>query len=54
MRQRLDALSDATKEVVQVAAVLPDLFTAALLAQMLEDGLRFWSRPLKRLSVQTC
>ncbi|MGY4648438.1 helix-turn-helix transcriptional regulator [Mycobacterium sp. URHB0021] len=36
MRQRLDALSDATKEVVQVAAVLPDLFTAALLAQMLE------------------
>ena len=36
MRQRLDALSDAAKEVVQVAAVLPDLFTAALLAQMLE------------------
>jgi DNA-binding CsgD family transcriptional regulator len=36
MRQRLDALSDATRNVVQVAAVLPDLFTAALLAQMLE------------------
>ena len=36
MRQRLDALSDATKEVVQIAAVLPDLFNAALLAKMLE------------------
>lgn len=36
MRQRLNALSDASKEVVQVAAVLPDLFTAALLGQMLE------------------
>jgi DNA-binding CsgD family transcriptional regulator len=36
MRQRLDALSDATREVVQVAAVLPDLFSAALLARMLE------------------
>jgi DNA-binding CsgD family transcriptional regulator len=36
MRQRLDALSDDTKEAVQVASVLPDLFTAALLAQMLE------------------
>ncbi len=36
MRQRLDALSDETKETVQVAAVLPDRFTAALLAQMLE------------------
>jgi DNA-binding CsgD family transcriptional regulator len=36
MRHRLDALSDATREVVQVAAVLPDRFSAALLAQMLE------------------
>jgi DNA-binding CsgD family transcriptional regulator len=36
MRQRLDGLSDAAKEVVQIAAVLPDRFTAALLAQMLE------------------
>jgi DNA-binding CsgD family transcriptional regulator len=36
MRQRLDALSDVAKEVVQIAAVLPDLFNAALLANMLE------------------
>jgi DNA-binding CsgD family transcriptional regulator len=36
MGQRLDALSNATTEVVQIAAVLPDLFTVALLAQMLE------------------
>ncbi|MET0699336.1 MAG: AAA family ATPase [Mycobacterium sp.] len=36
MRHRLDALSDTSKEVVQVAAVLPDLFTVALLARMLE------------------
>ncbi len=36
MQQRLDALSDATKEVVRVAAVLPDRFTAVLLARMLE------------------
>jgi DNA-binding CsgD family transcriptional regulator len=36
MRQRLDGLSDATKEVVQIAAVLPDRFSAALLASMLE------------------
>ena len=36
MRQRLDALSDETQEAVQVAAVLPDLFTAALLAKMLD------------------
>jgi DNA-binding CsgD family transcriptional regulator len=36
MSQRLDTLSDGAKEVVQIAAVLPDLFTAALLARMLE------------------
>jgi DNA-binding CsgD family transcriptional regulator len=36
MRDRLDAMSDAAREVVQVAAVLPDLFTAALLAHMLD------------------
>lgn len=36
MRHRLDSLSAASKEVVQVAAVLPDLFTVALLARMLE------------------
>ncbi|MBP1822157.1 DNA-binding CsgD family transcriptional regulator [Mycobacterium sp. OAE908] len=36
MSQRLDALSDETKEVIQIAAVLPERFTAALLAQMLD------------------
>lgn len=36
MSQRLDALSDRAKEVVQIAAVLPERFTAALLAQMLD------------------
>ncbi|OBF33069.1 LuxR family transcriptional regulator [Mycobacterium sp. ACS1612] len=36
MSQRLDALSDSAKEVIQIAAVLPDRFTAALLAQMME------------------
>ncbi|MFG1930045.1 AAA family ATPase [Mycobacterium sp. NPDC048908] len=34
--QRVNALSDAAKDVVQIAAVLPDRFTAALLARMLE------------------
>ena len=36
MDQRLDLLSDAAGEVVRVAAVLPDRFSAALLAAMLE------------------
>lgn len=36
MRQRLDRLSDAAREVVQVAAVLPDRFSGGLLAAMLE------------------
>jgi DNA-binding CsgD family transcriptional regulator len=36
MRQRLDLLSTAAKEVVRVAAVLPDRFSAGLLAAMLE------------------
>ncbi|ORW48666.1 LuxR family transcriptional regulator [Mycobacterium paraense] len=36
MQQRLDQLSDATSRVVQVAAVLPDRFSAQLLAAMLE------------------
>ena len=36
MQQRLDQLSDAASEVVQVAAVLPDRFSARLLAAMLE------------------
>ncbi|HTI75419.1 MAG TPA: AAA family ATPase, partial [Mycobacterium sp.] len=36
MRQRLDGLPEDTKEVVQIAAVLPDRFTVALLARMLE------------------
>src|ERR1700761_3988301 len=36
MQQRLDLLSDGAGEVVRVAAVLPDRFTAGLLAAMLE------------------
>jgi DNA-binding CsgD family transcriptional regulator len=36
MQQRLDGLSDAARKVVQVAAVLPDRFSARLLAAMLE------------------
>jgi DNA-binding CsgD family transcriptional regulator len=36
MRQRLDGLSDAAREVVQVAAVLPDRFSARVLAAMLD------------------
>ncbi|WP_082958734.1 LuxR family transcriptional regulator [Mycobacterium sp. E3198] len=36
MQQRLDQLSDAASRVVQVAAVLPDRFSAQLLATMLE------------------
>ena len=36
MRQRLDRLSDGAGEVVRVAAVLPDRFSAGLLAAMLE------------------
>ena len=36
MQQRLDLLSDACREVVRVAAVLPDRFSAGLLAAMLE------------------
>ena len=36
MRQRLDQLSNAASQVVQVAAVLPDQFSAQLLAAMLE------------------
>ena len=36
MQQRLDQLSDAASQVVQVAAVLPDQFSARLLAAMLE------------------
>ncbi|CAM2786299.1 helix-turn-helix transcriptional regulator [Mycobacterium simiae] len=36
MQQRLDLLSDAASEVVRVAAVLPDRFSAGLLAAMLE------------------
>jgi hypothetical protein len=36
MSQRLDALSDGTKEVVQIAAVLPERFGVPLLAQMLD------------------
>jgi DNA-binding CsgD family transcriptional regulator len=36
MQQRLDHLSTAAGEVVQVAAVLPDRFSAGLLAAMLE------------------
>ncbi|WP_068186997.1 LuxR family transcriptional regulator [Mycobacterium sp. UM_CSW] len=36
MRHRLNALSHPTREVVQVAAVLPDRFCAALLARVLE------------------
>ncbi|MGV0049386.1 AAA family ATPase [Mycobacterium colombiense] len=36
MQQRLDLLSEETSEVVRVAAVLPDRFSAELLAAMLE------------------
>lgn len=36
MQQRLDALSEGSREVIQVAAVLPDRFTAVVLAHMLE------------------
>ena len=36
MQQRLDLLSDGASEVVRVAAVLPDRFSAALLAAMLD------------------
>ena len=36
MQQRLDRLSDGAGEVVWVAAVLPDRFSAGLLAAMLE------------------
>ncbi|MDT5084166.1 MAG: hypothetical protein QOJ61_1209, partial [Mycobacterium sp.] len=36
MRQRLDHLSNGAGEVVRVAAVLPDRFTAGLLAAMLD------------------
>jgi DNA-binding NarL/FixJ family response regulator len=36
MQQRLDLLSDSASEVVRVAAVLPDRFSAGLVAAMLE------------------
>jgi DNA-binding CsgD family transcriptional regulator/tetratricopeptide (TPR) repeat protein len=36
MQQRLDGLSEEAGEVVRVAAVLPDRFSAALLAEMLD------------------
>jgi DNA-binding CsgD family transcriptional regulator len=36
MQQRLEALSDTGSEMVRVAAVLPDRFSASLLAAMLE------------------
>lgn len=36
MQQRLDLLSDRSSEVVRVAAVLPDRFSAGLLAAMLD------------------
>ena len=36
MRQRLDLLSDSAAEVVRVAGVLPDRFSAGLLAAMLD------------------
>src|SRR4029078_5296347 len=36
MQQRLDLLSDGAGEVVRVAAVLPDRFSAGLLAAMLD------------------
>jgi hypothetical protein len=36
MQQRLDGLSDAASQVVRVAVVLPDRFSAGLLAAMLE------------------
>ena len=45
MRQRLDLLSEGASEVVRVAAVLPDRFSAGLLAAMLDR------RPTSLLSV---
>jgi DNA-binding CsgD family transcriptional regulator len=36
MQQRLDGISEAARQVVQVASVLPDRFSAGLLAAMLE------------------
>ncbi|BBX62244.1 helix-turn-helix transcriptional regulator [Mycobacterium saskatchewanense] len=36
MQQRLDGLSEAAREVVQIASVLPDRFSVALLAAMLQ------------------
>ncbi|WP_082939269.1 LuxR family transcriptional regulator [Mycobacterium sp. 852002-30065_SCH5024008] len=44
MQQRLDVLSDSASEVVRVAAVLPDRFSAGLLAAMLDR------RPVSLLS----
>ena len=38
MQERLDRLSDDARQVVRIAAVLPDRFTAALLAAMLQRG----------------
>ena len=40
MQQRLDLLSDAARQVVRVAAVLPDRFSAGLLAAMLDSASR--------------
>ena len=36
MQQRLDGLSDETRQLVQVAAVLPDRFSAAMVAAMVD------------------
>jgi ATP/maltotriose-dependent transcriptional regulator MalT len=36
MRQRLDGLSDEARQLVQVAAVLPDRFSAAMVAAMVD------------------
>jgi DNA-binding CsgD family transcriptional regulator len=38
IRQRLDRLSDTTHQLVQVAAILPERFSATLLARMLDRG----------------
>ncbi len=38
MQERLDRLSDAARQAVRIAAVLPDRFSVGLLAKMLQQG----------------
>jgi predicted ATPase len=54
MRQRLDLLSGEASEVVRVAAVLPDLFSAGLLAAMLDTNRCRCCRRWRRRCAQIC